>query len=95
MNFHIYVIIITIIFYFVLRLFKKSILNNTNNPKKKQSQFIYILFIPVIMYTYKYFSDKDNNKELTTNIQNKIQRLKTASTSTSDLLTKPYPESSI
>ena len=89
MEFHIFVIITTIIFYFVLKLFKKSIINEENNTKK-QSQFIYILFVPIIMYTYKYLNESnksyiaDNVKEIGQNVS-----------SSSDLLSKPYPESSI
>lgn len=67
-NIHIFAGIVTFIFYFILRIFKNDICQTlTNeNKNKKQSNLIYVLFAPGIVYvTYYLFSNK---KELQNNI---------------------------
>lgn len=53
-NIHIFVFIATVIFYFLLKSFKKDAYISSKN--KKNSNLIYLLFAPVIVYlTYYLF----------------------------------------
>ena len=49
MNFHLFVVIVTIIFYIVLRFYKYNVQQEKRFDKSK-SNFIYILFVPAILY---------------------------------------------
>jgi hypothetical protein len=51
MNFHVFVLISTIAFYIILKLYKSSVLYTKN---KKKSNFIYVLFAPVLLYLTHY-----------------------------------------
>lgn len=57
MNFHFFVLLSTIAFYILLKLYKSSITyKNKNLPHtpKKNSNLFYILFIPIILYLTRY-----------------------------------------
>lgn len=56
---------------------------NIDNSKQG-SNLIYVLFLPILLYSYKYFTTKSSNHQ-----SNSID------SSTESLLTKPYPVSSI
>ena len=82
MNFHVFVFISTIVFYIMMKMYKISIIKN-QKKKKKNSNLIYILFAPALLYlTHFIFLNPNNN----------INLLKTRSFS-DDLLTEPYPAS--
>jgi hypothetical protein len=82
MNFHIFVFISTIVFYIVMKMYKISIIKN-QKKKKNNSNLIYILFVPALLYlTHFIFLNPNNN----------INLLKTRSIS-DELLTEPYPAS--
>jgi hypothetical protein len=65
-NIHILAILSTIVFYFLLKSFKKQSLKNdiqNKNMNKKESNLIYILFAPTIVYiTYYTLIKKDKNQ---------------------------------
>jgi hypothetical protein len=85
-NFHAFVFITTIVFYVVLRSYKKS-----EPETKKTSNLIYVLSVPIILYGGHYFLYKDKN----TSTPTQIQHLQDTEPSLSgDLLTTPYPISS-
>ena len=82
MNFHVFVFISTIIFYILMKMYKISIIKN-QKKKKNNSNLIYILFVPALLYlTHFIFLNPNNN----------INLLKTRSFS-DELLTEPYPAS--
>ena len=85
MNFHIFVAIITFVFYVFLRIYKSSVQNKKN---KTSSNLLYVLFLPVILYlTHFLFYNKNINIEEKVNVNVK-------SNISEDLLSIPYPESS-
>lgn len=51
MNFHLFVLLSTFAFYIILKLYKSSVLYTKN---KKRSNFIYVLFTPVLLYLTHY-----------------------------------------
>jgi hypothetical protein len=82
MNFHVFVFISTIVFYILMKMYKISIIKN-QKKKKNNSNLIYILFVPALLYlTHFIFLNPNNN----------INLLKTRSFS-DELLTEPYPAS--
>lgn len=85
-NFHAFVFITTIVFYVVLRSYKKSEPEN-----KKTSNLIYVLSVPIVLYGGHYFLYKNKNTLTPTQIQNN-QNIE--SSLSDDLLTTPYPISS-
>ncbi len=80
MNFNVFVFISTIVFYIVMKMYKTSIIKN-QKKKKNNSNLIYILFVPGLLYL-THFIFFNPNKIL----------LKTRSFS-DELLTEPYPAS--
>ena len=67
MNFHIFVAITTFAFYILLKFYKYSILKNNSNTNKNntknKSNFIYILFIPIVIYITRYFFCQYNHNQ--------------------------------
>ncbi len=59
-NFHSFVAISTVCFYIVLRMYKSDI------EKQNQNNFIYVLFVPSVLYlAYFLFLNKSNAVEMT------------------------------
>ena len=58
MNFNIFVLIATIIFYVIFRFYKYQVQNETN---KKKSFLIYVLLIPGLLYLTKFMFSIQNN----------------------------------
>jgi len=58
MNFHIFVLIATIIFYVIFRFYKYQVQNENN---KKKSFLIYVLLIPGLLYLTKFMFNIQNN----------------------------------
>ena len=88
MNQHYYIAIVTLLFYFLLSQFKKDIKTGS------QKNFIYILFIPLIFYTYLYLF---NNSEINSNQsfwQPQTSKPISISQKSSDLMSNMYPLSS-
>ncbi len=50
MNFNIFVLISTIIYYIVLRIYKSNIIRESSN-----SNFIFVLYVPIVLYICYYF----------------------------------------
>jgi hypothetical protein len=84
-NFHAFVFIATIVFYIILRSYKKK-----EPEDKKTSNLIYVLLVPIILYTGNYFYQK--NKQNTLSIQEQLPSIEHSISD--DLLTAPYPVSS-
>lgn len=54
-NFHVFVIVSTLLFVIILRNYKnKNNVSNNQHKKKSSSNLIYILFIPLILYLSHY-----------------------------------------
>jgi hypothetical protein len=85
-NFHAFVFISTIVVYIILRSYKKS-----NVEDKKASNLIYILLVPVILYSGQYYFNKNTN--ITQNL-NKYSISQIKESLSDDLLSAPYPVSS-
>lgn len=100
MNFHTFVLISTIIFYIVLRMYKR----NVKEQNVGKSNLLYVLFLPFIMYLYHFmYGNSSTNNESGLKIQDNANTLGVAqensifdSIKSSDpLLTSPFPESTI
>ena len=101
MNFHIFVAIITFVFYVFLRIYKSSITLNKKN--KTSSNLLYVLFLPTVLYlTHLIFYSKDtSNMQINlpsnvggtflTNVRDGGGK---GAVISEDLLSIPYPESS-
>lgn len=93
MNFHIFVAIITCVFYVFLRIYKSNLQDQNDKKNKKsnksKSNLLYILFMPIILYITHFLYYK-SNENIITNVSLKPDSLKISE----DLLSIPYPESS-
>ena len=88
MNYHYFVLIITIVFYIILRMYKHQI-----KTESKNSNLVYVLFVPVILYLAQFMYDRNDSSTVGANIINN-QVIK-ADSITQSILTAPYPDSSI
>lgn len=110
MNFHLFVVIVTIIFYIVLRFYKYNVQQEKRFDKSK-SNFIYILFVPAILYLtqFMYINKQQisqngvtNEFDITKNVMNsnvmspvtKGPVTNIGDVSSESLLSAPFPESS-
>ena len=102
MNFHIFVLISTIIFYVVLRMYKR----NVKEQNVGKSNLLYVLFLPFIMYLYHFMYGVPKSTTVLPEmndlqkISNNINTLQENSIfdsirSSEPLLTSPFPESTI
>jgi hypothetical protein len=102
MNFHTFVLISTIIFYIVLRMYKQNI----KEEKVSKSNLLYVLFLPFIMYLYHFMYGVPKSTTVLPEmndlqkISNNINTLQENSIfdsikSSEPLLTSPFPESTI
>lgn len=82
-NFHAFVFISTIVVYIILRSYKKS-----EPEEKKTSNLIYVLLVPVILYSGHYYFNKTSSQGTI------IETPNTQSSVSEELLTTPYPISS-
>jgi len=94
MNFHIFVAIITCVFYVFLRIYKYNLqegeTKRQNDKKRKsKSNLLYIFFIPIVLYITHFLYYKSNENNIT-KLSSKEDSLKISE----DLLSIPYPESS-
>lgn len=111
MNFHIFVFFTTVVFYIVLRSYKSQITNTSTDAfdlkksarkqspnKQTQSNLIYVLFIPAILYVVKFLYGCSTNVTLTqfnaSNASN-ASTVSNGSVLSERLLTYPYPDSSV
>ena len=100
MNFHVFVLIVTIVFYIILRFYKHTVENERRNGKPK-SNFIYVLFVPVILYLarFMYISVEGKNTNINTDtgiiVGGGINGIGTVGILSESLLSMPFPESSI
>lgn len=54
-NFHVFVLISTIVYYILLRFYKRSVLlQQKKNDTKDSSNLIYVLFVPVLLYLTRF-----------------------------------------
>jgi len=101
----VFVLIVTIVFYIILRFYKHTVENERRNGKPK-SNFVYILFIPVILYLtrFMYISSSGEGTNTDGNTPGagvagvtSVDRGVTgvAGITSESLLSMPFPESSI
>lgn len=86
-NFHVFVLVSTIIYYMLLRKYKSNITSNST-VSKTNSNFIYVLYVPVLLYTSYYFFIYQKD----TSIMNTMAR-GNSSIISDNLMSSPYPES--
>ena len=80
-------------------MYKRNIKKTTNN-RRTQSNFLYVLFIPFIMYIYHFMYGigvQNQNNIQSVNVPNKIHNdsIFDSLEPSESLLTSPFPESSI
>lgn len=100
MNFHITVIVCTVLFYIILKMYFNK--NDTKKDKRQGSRLIYVLIVPISMYLYQYISNKssvynNNIDNITDNLKSNISDNMKSSThlKSESLLTSLFPESSV
>ena len=103
MNYHLFVLIITLVVYFIMKRYYNN--KNGNGNGNKKSKLIYLLSVPFVMYLYKYFYLNPNDDNSITNSimrrgvnKNEFLSIKndTNTVITSEaLLTELYPETSV
>lgn len=77
-NIHAFVLVASLIFYGMLRLYKNDI-----ERKDSKSKLVYVLFVPVVMYTCHYLFPSSNG----------ASSPDTGSVVSNDVMTSPYPDS--
>jgi heme/copper-type cytochrome/quinol oxidase subunit 2 len=93
MNFHIFVLVSTCVFYVILRFYKLDI-QNEKRKKIGKSNFIYVLSIPVMLYILNFmYKVKEYSSGPSQNLSDNI--LTISDMSEQPLLTMPYPESTV
>lgn len=94
MNFHIFVLISTCVFYVILRFYKSDIQNAKRKTVGGKSNFIYVLFVPVMLYILNFmYKIKEHSYGTSQNLSDNI--LMTSDMSEQPLLSIPYPESTV
>ena len=94
MNFHIFVLISTCVFYVILRFYKSDIQNTKRKTVGGKSNFIYVLFVPVMLYILNFmYKIKEHSYGTSQNLSDNI--LMTSDMSEQPLLSIPYPESTV
>jgi hypothetical protein len=84
-NIHIFIFISTIIFYFLLKSLKNSVIYNYENKNEKnKSNFIYVLYMPIISYILFYFYCKIDSLVESNNSESIIDK-------SSSVLSSMYP----
>lgn len=101
MNFHVFVLIVTIVFYIILRFYKYTVENEKKNGKPK-SNFVYVLFVPVTLYLTRFMyissvegTNTNTNINANTNANPGAIGGAIAAVTSESLLSMPFPESSI
>lgn len=87
MNFHIFVLISTFVFYIILRLYKSDV--QKRKDVRKTSNFIYVLFVPLLLYLLN-FMYKIKEHPLPNQSYSELSDV-----SEQSLLSIPYPESTV
>ena len=90
MNYHLFVLTITLVVYFIMkRYYSKQEVGSGN----KSSRLIYLMSVPFVMYVYKYMSNDDIDLTLMTNVASPINP--STDIISEPLLTELYPETSV
>jgi hypothetical protein len=80
----------------MLRMYKNSILKN-DQQKANSSNFIYILFVPIVLYiTYIFYNNQSNNTYQFVDfskLRNQSNGIKPPSIRSDNLLSNSYPNS--
>ena len=87
MDFNIFVVISTVIFYVLLKIYKKCVLRQQKYPK--QSLFKFVLFVPIILYISKYMY----NIKVTQGVVKEI--VQPTEFSKNSILSKSFPDSTV
>lgn len=77
LNIHLFILTATIVFWYILRQLKGK---QSITKRPRNSNFVYVLLMPVTLYSFYYFLTSNNSNLL--KVQNKTE-----------LLSSPYPES--
>lgn len=98
MNFHIFVLVATISFYILLRIYRKSL--PIQKTKSRKSSLIYVLFVPAILYLYNFMYTSGNPQNINVIQQDTISDASkilsdSINISSEPLLTAPFPETSV
>lgn len=96
MNFHVFVLIVTIVFYIILRFYKHTVENERRNGKPK-SNFIYILFVPITLYLTRFMYISSSVEGINTDAGTiaGAGTIGGGDIKSESLLSMPFPESSI
>lgn len=89
-NFHIFVLVSTLVYYILLRLYKRSVLQQRKNGSET-SNLIYVLFIPCLLYLTRFIFFKS---QITNNYYGSIQG-GSGATVVDRYIKTPYPESTV
>lgn len=97
MNFHTFVLIVTISFYVLLLIYKRKF---STDKKHKRSNLIYVLIVPCVLYFYNFMYGSGNThviqfKDGTSDINVITGGSIFDDVSTEPLLTSPFPETSV
>ncbi len=84
-TFHIFTIVATILFWLLLKSYKSSI---SGNNGKSKSNFVYVLFVPIILYIMFFWIHKPNYFNSTNIVSPPIPTIKEP-----ELLSSPFPDS--
>lgn len=94
-EFHIFVFVTTVIYFLLLKRYKKDITENALSKQKEPSNLVYLVFLPIILYTghlffnSKLLNTKSHNTSIIQPTYNAYKPL-----SSDGLLSIPYPASS-
>lgn len=91
-NFHVFVLASTLLYYILLRLYKRSVLNQEKNVEET-SNLIYVLFIPVLLYLTKFLFLK--SQIISNNYYGAAPSQINSAPVVDRYIRTPYPESSI
>lgn len=89
-SFNRFVLLCTFLFYIMLRYYKHSILKSETVNRK--SNLIYVMFVPASLYSFYYLFLHNSS---TTDIASVLSQPSVAKSVSEDLLSSPYPNSSV
>ena len=84
---HIFVIVATLVYIFIMKQYKKSLLQSLQENKSEPNGFIYVLYIPIVLYI-AFYLHKNRFFELISSFDNVV--IKNMS---EDLISSAYPDS--
>lgn len=92
-NYHLFVLVSTLIYYIVLRFYKRNVLLQAKRKDNTSSNLIYITFVPILLYITRFLFLKSQ-----TNINNYYNTMPQQSMQTQGVdkfIKTPYPDSTV